>query len=327
MTIRSLCAAAVLALTLPLAACGSSDDAGSGTWSFTDDVGTEITRDEAPQRIVAHQDVAVALADMGLGDLVVGTFGAPDNPDPDLALEPRDLDVDSVEDVTGGGDYGDIDLEKLAGLEPDLIVTTTFGGGTLWYINDDVAAKLDGTYDIAQINLEGEDVNGVVGNSERLAAALGAEESDFTEGREALAAVGDRLESIAADAGDPRILVVAPGDDILYVANIPAYSDLAYLRDEVGLDLVTPDESDVDEGGYWHNVSWENADVYDADVAMWDSRGGEANLTLLGDQPVWGKVRAAQDEAYLPWRVESAPSALGYASTFEKFADDFEELS
>ena len=327
MTFRLLPAALAAGLTFTLAACGGSDDAASGEWTYTDDIGTEITLDAVPERIVAHKDSAAALADMGLGDKVVGVFGAPAPAEEDLALDSPNLDIDSVEDVTGGGDYGDIDLEKLSGLEPDLLVTTTFGDGALWYINDDVKSKLEGTYDVAAINLEDETVDGVLENSERLASALGAEDSDFTEGREALEQARGRVQQVAADAGDPKILAVAPADDVLYVANTPAYTDLAYLKDEVGLDLIVPEESDVDEGGYWHNLSWENADFYeDAEVVMWDSRGGSANVDLLESQPVWEKVAAAKDDAYLPWRVEVAPSAQGYATLLEKFADDFEKL-
>ncbi len=324
---RALPTALALALTATLAACGGSDDSASGEWSFTDDIGTEINRDAVPERIVAHKDSAAALADLGLGDRIVGVFGAPAPAEEDLALDSPNLDVDEVEDVTGGGDYGDIDLEKLSGLEPDLLVTTTFGDGALWYINDDVKAKLEGTYDVAAINLEDQSVDDVIGNSERLAEALGADDSSFAEGREALDAARARVEDVVAEAGDPKILAVAPGDDLLYVANTPAYADLAYLRDEVGLDLITPEESDLDDGGYWHNLSWENADFYDdAEVVMWDSRGGQANVDLLKSQPVWEKVSAAQDDAYVPWRVEVAPSAQGYATLLDRFADDFEEL-
>ncbi|MGJ9411491.1 ABC transporter substrate-binding protein [Aeromicrobium sp. CF4.19] len=327
MNLRHIAAGAALALALPLAACGGSDDSGSGAWTYTDDVGTELSLDAAPERIVAHKDVAVALADMGLGDQVVATFGAPANSDPDLGLQSENLDLEEVEDVTGGGDYGDIDLERLAGLEPDLIITSTFGDDTLWYINDEVAGKLEGSYDIAVLNYEGETVESVLDNAERLATALGAEEADFEEGRTALADVNERLATVASEAGDPSILAVAPSADLLYVANTPAYIDLIHLRDEVGLDLMTPDESDLDEGGYWHNLSWENADFYDPDIAMWDSRGGEANRDMLEDQPVWNGVTAAEEDAYVPWRVETAPSALGYATTFGQFADDLEEIS
>lgn len=318
---------AAAAVMLTLAACGSSaDDASDGAWTFTDDIGTEISLDAVPERIIAHKDSAAALADMGLGDKVVGVFGAADNPVPDIGLQSPNLDLDSVEDVTGEGEYGQIDLEKVAGLKPDLFVTTTFGGGQLWHIDDAVKEKVTGAYAVAAINLEGEDVDGVIENTERLALALGAEESDFEEGHAALEAAEEKARTVAADAGDPSILVVAPADDTLYVANVPAYSDLAYLKDVIGLDVVTPAESDVDDGGYWQLLSWENADAYDVDVAMWDTRGGDGNLDLLESQPVWAKVPAAQDDAYLPWRNEVAPSARGYATLLDQFAGDLAAL-
>ena len=324
---KTLAVVAAVATTLVVASCGSTGDSGSTkAWTFTDDIGTEISLDAVPERIIAHKDSAAALADMGLGDRVVGVFGDADNPNPEIGLQSPNLDLDSVEDVTGDGEYGQIDLEKVAELDPDLFVTTTFGGGQLWHIDDAVKEKLAGRYDVAAINLEGESVDGIIENAERLALALGADETDFEEGHEALETAEERAKTVAADAGDPSILVVAPADDTLYVANVPAYGDLAYLRDEVGLDIVSPEESEVDEGGYWQLLSWENADAYDVDVAMWDARGGDGNLDLLESQPVWSKVSAAQDDAYLPWRNEVAPSARGYATLLDQFADDLAQL-
>ncbi len=325
-----LTALAATAALLVVAACGGSSDAGSSdaAWTFTDDLGTDLSLDAAPERIIAHKDVAAALGDMGLGDLVVGVFGAPDNPVPELGLQSSELDLSTVEDVTGGGEYGDIDLEKVAELQPDLVITSTFGDGALWYINDEVKERLSGSYDIAVLNYEGESVDSVLESSERLATALGAEEADFEAGREALAAAEARVADVAADAGDPSIVVVAPGPDLLYVANAPAYIDLSYLRDDIGLDLVTPAEDDLDDGDYWHSLSWENADFYaDADVAMWDTRGGTTNLDRLGDQPIWQRVAAAEDDAYIPWRNETAPSAQGYATMLDLFADELREVT
>jgi iron complex transport system substrate-binding protein len=318
-------ALAVVALLLVTACSGGSTDESEEDWTFTDDMGTKISLEAVPERIVAYKGVAAALADMGLGDRVVGVFGEPANPDPDLGLQSPDLDVDALPDVTGG-EYGAVELEELAALEPDLIVTTTYGAGDYWYLSPDVAKRLGGTYDLAAINLEKETVDGVIENSERLALALGADEADFEAGHAALAKAGDVVRDAARAAGDPTIIATSTTPELLYVANPPAYADLTYLSDEIGLDVVRPAAKDLDEGDYWDSVSWEKADAYDADVALWDTRGGDKNLTTLDQQPVWNKVRAAQDGAYLPWRFEIAPSAQGYATMLELFAGDLEGL-
>ncbi|WP_375000508.1 ABC transporter substrate-binding protein [Aeromicrobium sp. CTD01-1L150] len=326
MNLRRTAVGAALALALPLAACGGSDDAESGAWTFTDDKGTEISLDAVPERLVVQTSVAAALTDLGLGDRIVGVFGPLEGPDGGIDPQADGLDADSVEDVTGGGDYGDVNLEALAELEPDLIITSMYLEPQLWYVNEDVQSKLEDSYDLAVINFEGETLSGIFDNTERLAAALGADESDFEEGRAAFEQAGERLQGLVDDAGDPTFEAVSPDTDIMYVSNPDANPDLKYYRDELGLDLITPDESDLDEGGYWHSVSWENADTYDADVAIWDARGGEATLDAFKDQPVWNKVTAAEEDHYVPWHSVAPPSAQGYANVIERFADDLESL-
>ena len=326
MILRCIAAVAALSLALPLAACGGSDDADAAAWTFTDDRGTEIELDALPERIVAQSSVAAALTDLGLGDRIVGVFGPLEGPDGGVDPQAEGLDVDAVEDVTGGGDYGDINLEELAGLEPDLIVTSMYLEPQLWYINEDVEKKLQDTYDIAVINFEGESLPGIFDNTERLASALGAEKADFEEGRTAFDEAGQALQDAASEAGDPTFEAVAPDTDIMYISNPDANPDLKYYRDELGLDIITPDEKDLDEGSYWRSVSWENADVYDADVAIWDARGGQASLDALKSQPVWNKVTAAKEDHYVPWNSVAPPSPQGYARVVQQFADDLTGL-
>ena len=110
----------------------------------------------------------------------------------------------------------------------------------------------------------------------QVAEALGADPADFTEGREAFEAASERLRSVVEEVGDPTFQAVSTSPDIFYVSNPDANPDLRYYRDELGLDIVTPADEDLDEGGYWQTLSWEEADRYDADVALWDARGGSA---------------------------------------------------
>ena len=71
--------------------------------------------------------MAAALTDLGLGDKIVGTFGPLKNAagEPDSQVAGLDIGND-VTDVTGGGEYGSIDLEKAATLKPDLVVTSAY---------------------------------------------------------------------------------------------------------------------------------------------------------------------------------------------------------
>lgn len=319
-------AVAVGALAL-VSACGSSggDDSGDG-WTYTDDVGTEIGLEEVPDRIVAQSSVAAALTDLGLGERIVGVFGPVEGPDGGLDPQAEGLDVDAVEDVTGGGDYGDIDLERLAALEPDLILTSTYVEPTLWYINEDARARLEGAYPIGVVSFDGESQTDIFANTERLAEALGADPADFVAGREAFEAAGDRLRSVVEELEDPTFEAVSPTAETLYVSSPDANPDLKYYRDELGLDIVTPDEVDLDSEGYWRVLSWEQADAYEADIALWDARGGQASLDLLKDQPVWNRTTAAQEDRYVALFTVAPPSAEGRARVMERFADDLERL-
>lgn len=318
--------AAVLAAALiPLAACGSSEDSSSDeAWTFTDDLGTTISLDAAPKRIVAQSSVAAALTDLGLGDEIVGTFGPLKDPDGKPDVQADGLDQSTVKDVTGSGDYGDVDLEKLAELKPDIVITSSYIEPQLWYVNDATEKKIKKQYDIAAISFQGKTLPEIFDGTERLAAALGAEKSDFTEGRDAFDAAAKRLQSVYKADGNPSIVAVSPAADVLYISSPDANPDLKYYRDTLKLDILSPEKPD--EGGYFQSLSWEKADEYDADVAIWDARGGSAALRGLEAQPVWNKTKAGKDKAYVAWNSVGAPSAAGYARIIESFADGLEKL-
>src|SRR5829696_136377 len=96
---RLLAATAAIAL-MTLAACGSSssDDAGGGPWTYTDDRGTKISLDSTPKRIVAQSSLAAGLKDLGVD--VVGTFGPLKRTDGSLDPQAAGLDPDEITDVT-----------------------------------------------------------------------------------------------------------------------------------------------------------------------------------------------------------------------------------
>lgn len=308
-------------------ACGSTaKDAGAAeSWTFTDDLGTTLELDEVPDRIVAQSSVAAALTDLGLGDKVVGVFGPVTNPDGDPDLQAVGLDADAVEDVTGKGEYGDLDLERLAGLEPDVILTSTYVEPTLWYVNEATQKKLEGSYPIGVISYQDRSQTEIFDAAERLAVALGADEADFAAGREAFQVASDRLRAADDALGNPTYQAVSVTPEDFYVSSPAANPDLRYYREELGLDIIQPKETDLAQGGYWQTLSWEEADAYDADVALWDARGGQANLDKLRSEPVWGRTTAAEDDAYVAWNTVAPPSAQGRATVMDLFSDELEK--
>lgn len=325
---RLIAATAALAL-MSLAACGSSasDDEGAGPWTYKDDLGSKISLDSAPQRLIVQSSVAAALTDLGLGDKIVGTFGPLKNADGEPDSQIAGLDIGKATDVTGGGEYGSIDLEKAAGLKPDLVVTSAYLKSDLWYVNDATAKKLKQLAPILVVSFDGKTLPQMLDSTERAAKALGADvDSDMVrKAHDDFAAAAGRVEQAGKDLGTRKILVGSPAPDVFYVSNPEVSPDLKYWRDKLGLPLVVP--AKPDEGGYFQTLSWEKADLYPGDVLLYDDRVGKAGLAILDDQPVFQTLRAAKDKAYIPWTSVAPPSYRAYADIMNRLATQLEKYA
>jgi iron complex transport system substrate-binding protein len=88
-----------------------------GPWKFTDDRGVEVSLDAPPQHIVAHEYALAALWDYGVRP--IGTYGSVAMDDQPIFA---DLDLGDIESV--GEVWGEVNLEALAALQPDLIIST-----------------------------------------------------------------------------------------------------------------------------------------------------------------------------------------------------------
>ncbi|MCL8252369.1 ABC transporter substrate-binding protein [Aeromicrobium fastidiosum] len=321
---RITAALATAAALVTLAACGSSDsDGGSAdtaAFSFTDDIGTTIELDEMPDRLVVQSSMAAALTDLGLGDKIVGVFG-PLRADGDAA-QVAGLDVDAVEDVTGGGEYGDVDVEKVVALKPDLVITSQYLAPDLWYVNEASATELKKLAPILVVDFDGKTLPELLDGTERAAEALGADldSAKVTASHEQFEAAADRVRAVGEQLGDRTILAGSYSTDLFYVSNPKVSPDLSYWVDELGLPITVPDNPD--EGGYFESLSWEKADTYPADVFLYDDRIGAAGLTSLKAEKVFGTLTAAQDDAYVPWTSVAPPSYQAYADLMDRLADD-----
>jgi iron complex transport system substrate-binding protein len=324
---RRLGAAIIAAALMTLAACGSSDTGdGGGTdtaaFAFTDDLGTKIELDEMPDRLLVQSSMAAALTDLGLGDKIVGTFGPLKNAAGEPDSQVAGLDIEAAPDVTGGGEYGEVDVEKAVGLKPDLIITSAYIEGDLWYINDASAKKLKGLAPLLVVSFDGKSLPELLDGTERAAKALGADldSADVKASHEAFAAAADRVKQAATTLGDRTIVAGSPSTDLYYVSNPAVSPDLSYWRDELGLPITVPDNPD--EGGYFESLSWEKADKYPADIFLYDDRQGEDGLKLFADQKVFQTLQAAKDDAFVPWTSVAPPSYQAYADLMDRLADD-----
>lgn len=321
MKTRSIAGAVVGALLLlPLAACGSDSDAGDGNVDQTDGIDVDLP-DGGPQRIVAQTTIAAALTQLGLGDRIVGTFGPLEGPDGGVDSQAQGLDPSTVEDVTGAGDYGDIDEEKVAALDPDLIVTSTYIEGDYWYMSKPIHDSLGKQWDIVVASYDGLDLPGQIEAVQDLAEDLGADlDSDevtagkaaFDEASATATALGEQLTAAGKTA-----LAVSGTVDSYYVSNPAVSQDLNYWVETLGLPITVPDNPDAQ--GYFETLSWEDADKYNADLVLVDDRQGEAGVQALKAQPVFATITAAQNDAYTPWTSVYPPTYQTAADLLTRF--------
>ena len=322
----------VVAATALFTACGGGSD-GEATaddataddatttvedgWSYTDGSGKEVCLDQRPARIIAHASAASALMSFGIEPIAIYA----DVPvEDDLALD--GLDLEGIEIV--GEEWGVINVEAVAALDPDLIVSEWWpveegytgmepGAGTTLE-NMEAIAPVVG---IAQ----GPSIVAMIEDYAELAESLGvpADDPEVAADREAFdEAVASFEEAVEAKPG-LSVLAVSPSEEGLYVA-VPEYA--AELSDfqQWGMQLVVPDSPD--EGfEYWETLSWENADKYQADLILVDERSYPDNLDLARAQPTWPTLAAGEAEATAVWPAYWVRSYDAYAESLAALSE------
>ena len=196
--LRTRLAPALAAAALLMAACGddgssgdeaaaSAADAPSGEWTYTDGSGQTATLDETPTRIVAHGSSAAALISFGIEPVGIYADTAIED---DLALQ--DLDLEGIEIV--GEEWGVINVEAVAALEPDLIVSEW------WPVEEGYSGMEEGTnYEtMSQIApvvgvAQGPSIVQMLEDYADLATSLGADLDDT-----AVADAGERFDAAVA---------------------------------------------------------------------------------------------------------------------------------
>ncbi|MHB1139375.1 MAG: ABC transporter substrate-binding protein, partial [Microthrixaceae bacterium] len=305
-------------LALVAASCGGSDgtadaaatDAPGGggaegseeSWTWTDSFGEEITLDARPETIVAETTIAGGLWELGI--VADGTFGLLHSPDgsadPSIGLADPD-DFNSLGEV-----YGQINLEQLASLQPDVIIAPTFTEGSYWGIED---AQIDQVRQIAPIipvDVAARPLDEVLAELDDLAVALGADtdSEQAAAARDAFETSSQELAAAAAANPGLRVMAASGTADQFYVAVPEGYADLSYFQ-SLGVELITPDTDDE----YWHTLSWEEVGRYPADLIMGDARGGTPEQ-IVEQMPANAKdVPAVQAGQMTSWQI---PLALGY---------------
>lgn len=328
---RAVVAACALA-ALVLAACGGDSAAPESqtaqgqedtSWSFTDDRGVTVTLDERPERIVAYNTTASALWHLGVEP--VATFGGPLSTDnPDLI----GVDISGMETV--GEVYGEINMEKMLQLRPDVIVTNydpRQDGPVFGFTEQPI---MDQVEEIAPvIALDGiKDPIEVIGRFEDLAEALGADlsASKFTEAKARFEIAREALRAALAAKPGLKAMSFQSWSGEAQVNRPEAWPSLRQFA-QLGLDLVDPvydaaDDPDDDWARFFGEpMTLEFVDKYPVDLILLSDAMGQAGRDDLAKVGTWANLPAVKARQIGSYRQLENWSYAAYATDFEALTD------
>lgn len=303
----------LLTVALLVAGCSGSsrsdDDAGPSSpgeaeaWTFTDDFGVTHTLDAAPEVVVAEVSVAGALWDLGYE--VDASFGQRELPDG--TTDPLGLaDPDAFASL--GEVYGEVDVERLRLLEPDIIVVPSYEEREYWGIDEELVDEVEDVAPVVALAVPDRTLRQMADRVAELGQALGVD-LDSPQVTEAVAAY-EESEAALREALEDRpgltFMAASGTPENLYVAVPSGYADLKTYQ-SLGMDIVEPDTDEQ----YWETLSWENADAYTADVILGDSRGGTVEQILQQIPEAARGLLGATPERLARWEAIHAP---GYAN-------------
>lgn len=316
-----LTAGGALGLGALVAACGggggktSSEPAGAkGPWSFTDDRRTTAKSDRTPARVVAFTAAAAALHDFGVE--CVGVFGPTTLKNG--AADPQAGDIDVAKVTVLGNVWGEFNVEKYAALAPDLLVTNMYQPDALWYVPDDTKKKILSLAPSVAFTTAGVPLTEPIRRYAELAASLGADlkAAKVTDAKARFEKASETLRRVAKAKGGLKVLAASGSADLLYVSTPGVYADLSYFR-SLGVDVITPGKV---TGGFFENLSWENADKYPADLILLDDRTSALQPKDLAAKPTWAQLPAVKAGQVTPWASEPRFSYAGAAPLIERLA-------
>ena len=293
---------------IALALLASSALPAFAQWSYVGGNGETVTLDAVPTRIIASQDAAAGLIPLGIRPVAIYADSAVAD-----AKALQGLDLTGIEII--GQAWGEVDIEKAAALEPDLIVAEFWPLETTWSGGADVVTALSPLAPITGPE-QGASILTLIEDYEELAASLGADLSAPSIAADKSAFETALADFKAATAAKPDLtaLAVWAGEDALYVAATGGASELMDFA-SWGLKLIDPEVAD--DRGYWETLSWENADKYQPDLILVDNRSAQTMETALA-QPTWTLMKAAEAGQVTDWPAYWLRTYGAYASELAK---------
>lgn len=284
----------------------------SEEWTYTDGTGQTVTLDHIPNRIVMHANTAAGLIPLGIRPIAI-YVDTPVAEDKSL----QGLDLTGIEIV--GEAWGQIDIEKVAALKPDLFLAE-------WWPLDKAFSGLEsgaGSTNQQILKLapitgptQGDSIVKLIADYEVLAESLGADLTapQLVADKAAFEASRDKFKAAVAAKPNLTALPVWAGTDALYVAATEGASELMDFA-SWGLKLITPEVAD--DRGYWETLSWEKADKYQPDLVLVDNRS-DATIETAKAQPMWTAMKAAAAGQVTDWPAFWLRNYKAYAGALDK---------
>lgn len=209
------------------------------------------------------------------------------------------------------GKDGEINIEKVAELRPDVIIGQGTADGWNWF-SEDVNAQL--TRVASFVALPGGDtVDDRIANTRGLAEFLGAntEADEIVKADADLEEAKKAFESAIEDKG-LSIMLASPSKESLYTA---VSFVQANLLEELGATIVggEPPAS----GNPWGVVAWEDASSYPADIIL--AEGFSENFDFSTE--LWDVLPAVKANQLGAWGSKGAMTSRAYADWLNDVAD------
>lgn len=296
-----------------LVACSNPDSEAASTsidsgFSYSpegyDDV--TITLDRPVERIAMDFYSAAALAPYGIKPVAVYGFGQNESPG-------KSFDQTGVEVV---GTDMELDLEALAGTNPDIIIAygNERGNGWTWW-EDKLTEQVSKLAPFVPVKLSGGTPGDMFAQYAAIAQALGkdTETGAIAEQRKGFEDARQRIRDITADKEELTVLLANFSREIIYTAK---ELGVASMLTEDGLHLVGPD-SGADSS--WAEVSWEKISDYPADVMLIHDASADYE-----DNPIFKSLLPVEHDQLDTWDDKRAYTYDGYTKWLGELANVLE---
>lgn len=314
-TTRALAILGLGVLVLSQTACAPASEpaeagtpAAEGGFHYTDARGDTVDLDALPEKIVMSEQAAAALIPYGIRP--VGIWGS-SAPEESGVL--AGLDVSGIESL--GVSYGDVDVDKLASLEPELVITGWYAGdylGGLGAEDAEVSKQIEQVAPMVTVSAQ-KSASASLDDWRGLAETLGADVDSGTIAAEKTAFDDgvSQLKAALEERPGTTAYAVAPSTQF-YVAIPGEFAELIDYADW-GLDVRESSVARDDTSGSFSPVSWENAGDYSSDLLLYDTRSWTTPLDQVErDHPTVGTLDAVTQGRVVDWTTDATFNYSSY---------------